>query len=64
MKTKEEVYFDGGFNIKTADQYVKQCRGGAINLHIHQLGSYEECRLCQRQERCRESALTAGEQSF
>lgn len=65
MKTKTiEVYFDGGFNTKEADQDVERCRKGAVNLHIYQIGSYEKCDSCKHQKRCKESALTAGEQAF
>ena len=57
----DNVRFDGHAKLK-GSQYVKECGGGGINLHIYKLGNYGECDNCEYQESCRETAENAGEQ--
>jgi hypothetical protein len=66
--------FDGGENAKkweahgfpkgaVPDQYVRICRGNAINLHLYRLGTYPKCNRCEFKKGCWKSATIAYEQA-
>lgn len=76
MAVTEEsmVKFDGGFSSSrwasygfpegnTPDTYMEKCIGGAINLHVFRMGSYDGCNGCAFQQECKVYGITAGEQA-
>ena len=65
MKTnlEERARFDGMNRRINTDQYLESCQGGAINLHIYQIGNYLGCNSCEYKPKCLESASVAGEQA-
>lgn len=60
---EEKVRFDGKESRKDADQYIEQCEGGAVNLHIYTMGRYIGCNGCEYQKKCQHTAFIAGEQA-
>ena len=54
--------FDGGNDEVHGEQYMKRCKGGAINPHIYSIGNYSGCNGCEYQDECLMSAFAAGEQ--
>jgi hypothetical protein len=60
---KKVFRFDGGETLQDADQYVSNCEGGGVNLHIYKIGSYSQCSECQYNISCIANAHCAGEQA-
>ncbi len=62
-ENKLEIQCDGGFTNAEACNYMEECKAGAINLNLYEIGNYSFCHECKYQERCLNSARIAGEQA-
>ncbi len=51
MEKEIEVVFDAHTNSNSME-YVPDCDGGGINLHIYDITFYSHCKSCEHLEDC------------